>query len=138
MNRYTLIVLFAWVIFLVSNVGAKEIQLVPGETYRQGNLTVTCGQSSIDTTTDTPLTLNDCQYWDDFNQKCLFKKTTYVFKNLKCVEECQHWDKFKSTCYYQSKCTFYPSHKTFVQTTCEKFDNFNNTCLKTKDTTIGR
>jgi hypothetical protein len=27
---------------------------------------------------------------------------------------------------------------TFVRTTCEKFDDFNNTCLKMKDTKIGR
>jgi len=134
MNRYALMVSFAWVIFLASNVGAKEVQLGPGETYRKGDLTVTCGQSS----TDTPLVLNDCQYWDDFNEKCLFEKTTYMYENLECVEECQHWDKFKSTCYYQSKCTFYPSHKTFVRTTCEKFDDFNDTCLKMKDTKIGR
>lgn len=129
MNRYPLMVLLVWVISLASNVGAKEVQLSPGETYSKSDLTVTCGQSS----TETPLALNDCQYWDDFNNKCLFEKTTYMHKNLECVEECQHWDKFKSTCYYQSKCTFYPSEQTFVRTTCEKFDDFNNTCLKMKD-----
>ncbi|SIS93110.1 hypothetical protein SAMN05421760_10829 [Neptunomonas antarctica] len=134
MKKYASMVLFAWVIFLASNIGAKEVQLAPGETYRQGDLTVTCGQSP----TETPLALNDCQYWDDFNNKCLFKKTTYMYKNLECVEECQHWDKFNSTCSYPSKCTFYPSHKTFVRTTCEKFDDFNNTCLKMKETKIGR
>jgi hypothetical protein len=26
---------------------------------------------------------------------------------------------------------------TFVRTSCEKFDDFNNTCLKMKDTNIG-
>jgi hypothetical protein len=129
MNRYALMVLLVWAISLASNVGAKELKLVPGEAYRKGDLTVTCGQAS----TDKPLALNDCQYWDDFNNKCLFEKTSYVYKNLECVEECQHWDKFKSTCYYQSKCRFYPSDQTFVQTTCEKFDDFNNTCLKMKD-----
>lgn len=139
MNRYTLVVLFTWVMFLASSVGAKEVQLVSGERYSKGDLTVTCSQSSTDITTNsTPLTLEDCQYWDDFNKKCLFKKTTYVYKNLECVEECQHWDKFKNACYYQSKCTFYPSQKTFIRTTCEKFDGFNNTCLKTNDTKIGR
>jgi hypothetical protein len=134
MNRYVLMVLFAWLILLASNVGAEEVQLDTGETYRKGDLTVICGQPS----TDTPLALNDCQYWDDFNENCLFEKTTYTYNNLECVEECLHWDKFKSTCYYQSKCTFYPSSKTFVRTTCEKFDDFNNACLKTKDTKIGR
>ena len=132
MNKYALIVLLAWVISLASNVEAKELKLVPGEAYRKGDLTVTCGQAS----TDKPLALNNCQYWDDFNNKCLFEKTSYVYKNLECAEECQHWDKFKSTCYYQSKCSFYPSNQTFVQTTCEKFDDFNNICLKMKEKKI--
>lgn len=129
MSRYAMMVLLVWVISLASNVGAKELQLAPGEAYSKGDLTVTCGQSS----TETPLALNDCQYWDDFNNKCLFEKTTYMYKNLECVEECQYWDKFKSSCYYKSQCSFYPSSHTFVQTTCEKFDDFNNTCLKMKE-----
>ena len=134
MKIYVLMVLLIWMILLASNVRANEVQLVPGETYSKGNFTVTCGQL----TTDTPLALNDCQYWDDFSNKCLFEKTTYTNKNLECVEQCQRWDKFTSTCFYQSKCTFYPSHNTFVQTTCEKFDDFNSNCLKMKDTKIGR
>jgi hypothetical protein len=134
MNRYVMMILFTWTMLLASNVKAKEIQLAPGETYSKSDLTVTCGQPTI----DTPLALNDCQHWDDFSNKCLFEKTIYTNKNLECVEECQRWDKFTSTCFYQSKCTFYPSHMLFVQTTCEKFDDFNNACLKTKDTKIGR
>jgi len=134
MNRYVLMVLIAGTIFLAENVGAKEVHLVPGETYRQEDLTVTCGQSSA----DTPLALNDCQYWDDFNNKCLFEKTTYMYENLECVEECQHWDEFHSTCHYQTKCAFYLPHKSFVRITCEKFDDFNNTCVKTKEKKIGR
>jgi hypothetical protein len=134
MNKYALMVLLIWVISLACNVGAKEVQLSSGETYSKGGLTVTCGQSS----TQTPLALNDCQYWDDFNNKCLFEKTTYIHENLECIEECQHWDKFKSTCYYQSKCTFYPSAQAFVRTACEKFDDFNNTCLKTKEKRVGQ
>ncbi len=133
MNRQVLMVLIAGVIFLAGNVGAKEINLSPGETYSQGDLTVTCGQTSA----ETPLALKDCQYWDDFNKECLFEKTTYMYKNLECVEECQHWDKFLSTCHYQTKCTFYPSQNAFVQTTCEKFDDFNNVCVQTKDAKIG-
>jgi hypothetical protein len=134
MNRYVLMVLFTWVILLASNVTAKEVKLVPGDTYSKGDFTVTCGQSI----TDSPLALNGCQYWDDFSNKCLFEKTTYTNKNLECVEKCQRWDKFTSTCFYQSKCTFHPSHMTFVRSTCEKFDDFNNTCLKIKDTKIGQ
>jgi hypothetical protein len=133
MNRFVLLVLFTWMILLTSNVTAKEVQLVQGETYSKGNVTVTCGLP----VTDTSLALNDCQYWDDFSNKCLFEKTTYTHKNLECVEKCERWDKFTSTCFYQSKCTFYPSHMTFMRTSCEKFDDFNNTCLKMKDTNIG-
>ncbi|MBU0729873.1 MAG: hypothetical protein KKE17_07225 [Proteobacteria bacterium] len=134
MNRHVLMGLIAVVIFLAANVGAKEVSLDTGETYQQGDLTVTCGQSS----TDIPLALNDCQHWDDFNKKCLFEKTTYKYEQLECVEDCQHWDKFNSTCHYRTKCTFYPPQKAFVQTTCEKFDDFNNICVKTRNTKIGR
>ena len=134
MNRYVLMSVIAAVLFCAVHAGAKEVNLGTGETFSQGDLTVTCGQL----TTDTPLALKDCQYWDDFNKKCLFEKTIYSYKNLECVEECQHWDKFNGTCHYQTKCTFYPSHMAFVQTTCEKFDDFNNTCLKTNEMEIRR
>lgn len=135
MNRHMLMGLIAGVIFLACNVGAKEVSLDTGETYRQGDLTVTCGQSTTD---DIPLALKDCQYWDDFNKKCLSEKTTFTYKNIECVEDCQYWDEFKKTCHYRTKCTFYPPQKSFVQTTCDKFDDFNNTCLSTRDIKIGR
>ncbi|MFB0912005.1 MAG: hypothetical protein QMA97_02310 [Glaciecola sp.] len=133
MNRNILLVLITGGMFLAGNVGAKEISLEMRETYRQGNLTVTCGQPL---TVDKPLALNNCQHWDDFNNKCMFEKTTYTYKNIECVEECQHWDKFSSTCYYQTNCSFFPPQKLFVQTTCDKFDDFNNTCLKKSDMKI--
>ena len=137
MKRHVLMGLIAGMIFGAGNAGAKEVRLDMGETYRQGDLTVTCGESSGESSTDNPLALNDCQYWDDFNKECLFEKTTYMYKNLKCVEECQYWDKFNGICHYRTKCTFSPPHKAFVRTTCEKFDDFNNTCVKTMDTKIG-
>ena len=136
MNRHVLMGLIAGVIFLAGSVGAKEVRLDTGETYRQGDLTVTCGQSSTDA--DSPLALNNCQHWDDFNKKCLFEKTTFTYNNLECAEECQHWDTFNNTCHYRTKCTFYPPQKSFVRTTCEKFDDFNKTCVKTRDMKIGR
>ncbi len=133
MNKYLLMGFIGGVTFLAGNVGAKEVSLDTGETYRQGDLTVTCGQPL---TEDTPLAINDCQHWDDFNKKCLFEKKTYTYKNLECVEECQHWEKLNSTCHYQTKCSFYPAQKLFVRTTCDKFDDFNNTCMKTNDIKI--
>lgn len=134
MKRHVLISLIAGVMFLAGHVGAKEISLNVGETYRQANLTVTCGQPLTD---DIALALKDCQYWDDFNKKCLFEITTYTYKNLKCVEECQYWEKFNNTCHYQTKCSFYPTQRSFVQTTCDKFDDFSKTCVKTSDIKIG-
>jgi len=135
MNRQALQALIVGAILLAGSAGAKEVNLGTGETYRQGDLTVTCGQSATDA--PTPMTLNDCQYWDDFSKKCLFEKTTYVYQTLECVEECQYWDKFSSTCHYQTKCTFYPPQRSFVRTTCEKFDDFNKTCEKMKESRIG-
>lgn len=134
MRKYVLISLIAGVTFLAGHVGAKEISLDTGETYRQGNLTVTCGQPLTD---GIALAINDCQYWDNFNKKCLFEITTYTYKNLECVEECQHWEKFNNTCHYKTKCSFYPTQKSFVRTTCDKFDDFKNTCVKTSDIKIG-
>jgi hypothetical protein len=135
MKKYLLMSFVAGVMFLVANAGAKEVNLDMGETYRHGDLTVTCGQSLNNTTA---LALNDCQYWDNFNEKCLFEMTTYTYKNLKCVEECQHWEKFNSTCHYKTKCAFYPTQKSFVQTRCDKYDDFNKVCIKTSDIKIGQ
>ena len=134
MYRLVLLSIITGLTLWSGNTGAKEINLDAGETYRQGDLTVTCGQSSA----DSPLALNDCQYWDDFTKKCLFEKTTYVYKTIECIEECQHWQTFNSTCHYRTTCTFYPPQKSFVKTTCERFDDFKKTCLQTKDTKIGR
>jgi len=135
MYRLVLLSIITGLICWSGNIGAKEINLDAGGTYHQGDLTVTCGcgQSS----TDLPLALNDCQYWDDFTKTCLSEKTTYVYKNIECIEECQHWEKFNSTCHYRTRCTFYPSQKSFVKTTCERFDDFKKRCLQTKDTKIG-
>ena len=134
MNRYVLMGVIAAVFFGAGHAGAIEVNLATGETFSQGDLTVTCGQVLA----DIPLALKDCQYWDNFNEKCLFEKTTYTYKNLECVEDCQHWDAFNVTCHYQTKCTFYQAQMAFVRTTCEKFDGFNDTCLKTKEMKIGR
>ena len=42
MNKYLLMGFIGGVTFLAANVAAKEVSLDTGETYRQGNLTVTC------------------------------------------------------------------------------------------------
>jgi hypothetical protein len=123
----------AAVFFGAGHAGAKEVHLGMGETFRQGDLAVTCGQPS----TDSPLSLKNCQYWDGFNKECLFETTRYSYKNIECLEDCQHWEAFNNTCHYETACTFYPSQMSFVRTSCEKFDDFNNTCLKTSEIKIG-
>ena len=134
MKKHVLISLMVSVMFLAGHVAAKEVTLNTGEKYRQGNLTVTCGQQLTD---GVALALKDCQYWDNFNEKCLFETTTYTYRNVECVEECQHWDKFFSTCHYETQCTFYPAKKLFVKTKCDKYDEFNKICVKTSDIKIG-
>ncbi|MDD5758268.1 MAG: hypothetical protein PHI06_04215 [Desulfobulbaceae bacterium] len=134
MKKHILLILLTGIVFSVAPVDAKEINLDAGDTYRQDDLTVTCGQASV----ETPLAINNCQHWDDFNKKCLFETTTYLYKNLECVEECQYWDKFNNSCHYQTKCNFYPAQKSFVRTTCEKFDTFNKRCERTREMRIGR
>jgi hypothetical protein len=133
MNKIFLMAFIGAVTFLAGSVCAKEVSLETGETFRQGNLTVTCG---LTLTEDVPQALKDCQYWDDFNKKCLFEKKTYTYKNLQCVEECQYWEKFNSSCHYQTKCSFDSGQKSFMRTRCDKFDDFNNTCVKTNDIKI--
>lgn len=134
MKKHVLKILITGLIFFATHVIAEEINLHKGETYREGNLTVTCSQPL---TNVVALALKNCQYWDKFNEKCLFEITTYTYKNLECIEECQHWDKFFSTCHYQTKCSFYPAKKLFVRTTCDKYDDFNKTCVKTSNIRIG-
>ncbi len=37
MHRYVLMVLFAWTILMASNIRAKDVELVPGETFSKDN-----------------------------------------------------------------------------------------------------
>ncbi|WP_415396169.1 hypothetical protein [Sulfurimonas sp. CS5] len=103
MKKYLLISLIAGLIFFAVHVGAKEINLDAGETYRQGDPSLSLAvnrQLMI-----CPLALKDCQYLEKFNR----------------------------TCHYQTKCSFYPTQKLFLQTTYDKFDDFKKTCMKTSD-----
>lgn len=113
---------------------AKSIILGVGESYSEDDLNIMC----VDKTSATLIELKDCQFWDDFKERCLYEKKIYSYGTLECVEECQHWDSFKEVCDYATKCTFYPDQKVFVRTSCEKFDDFNRRCLKTKEKKISR
>ncbi len=117
-----------------SGVIAKEVQLRTGESYREGDLTVTCQDGSADAGV---IQLRECQYWDDFKKTCLFEKAIFVYKGLQCVEECRHWDSFQNVCHYQTRCVFYSDQGSFVLTDCVEFDDFSNKCLKKSERIIG-
>ncbi len=136
MNLRSLLLLFALLIALPGVTHAKEVRLKKGEVYRDRNLAVVCegGQSGSQGQT---LSLRECQYWDDFDKKCLFEKTNYTYNDLECIDECQHWDSFNNTCDYQSKCTFYPRQEAFVLKTCAEFDDYSHKCLKVREEKIG-
>jgi len=131
------IVMFMLVLLLQAAAwaSARNVQLKPRETYRGPDLTVTCqGQGG---SAPTVLSLKECQYWDEFEKKCLFEKTVFSYFDLGCTEECQHWDAFHKTCDYQSRCTFYPAQEAFVRQTCANFDQYSHKCLKIREEKIG-
>ena len=117
-------------------VGAREIRLKKGEIYRDRDLAVICEGKTAGASGQT-LAVRECQYWDDFDKKCLFEKTTHTFNNVDCVEECQHWDSFSNTCDYQSTCTFHPRQNVFVLKTCAEFDEYSRKCLRFREEKIG-
>lgn len=117
---------------------AREIRLKKGEVYHDQDLTVICeGRQAGAGAAGQALAVRECQYWDDFDKKCLFEKITYTHGNLECVEECQHWDSFNNRCDYQSKCTFYPRQSAFILRTCAEFDDYSRKCLKVREEKIG-
>ncbi|OKY75296.1 MAG: hypothetical protein BM485_10020 [Desulfobulbaceae bacterium DB1] len=139
-GRRSMLLCISVFLFLSATDGnAKEVQLQPGESFREGDLTVTCRDDAAPASgTDAGLIrLKECQYWDDFKKTCLFEKTTFVYKNLRCVEECRHWDSFNNVCLYQTRCVFHPEQGSFVLTDCAEFDDFSNKCLKHNEKLIG-
>jgi hypothetical protein len=136
MKLRIMLLILAGLLMSAATAGAREVLLQAGETYRDGNLTIICETAGAGQTM-APLSLRECQYWDDFNEKCLFEKSILTYGSLECVEECQHWDDFNKRCDYQTKCTFYPTHESFVRSTCGKFDDFTRKCLRTRETKIG-
>lgn len=135
MNPRLLLPLSVFLLALPGAIGAKEVHLQRGEIYRDRDLAVICegGQAGP---LGQALAVRECQYWDDFDKKCLFEKTIYTYNNLECTEECQHWDSFNKTCDYQSKCAFYPRQEAFVLSTCAEFDDYSHKCLKIKQEKI--
>lgn len=132
---FRLFPLFLVLFLTVHPLQAKEVRLQPGESFRQGDLSVTCGDTGGEVGT---LELRECQFWDDFKKTCLFEKIIFVYNNLQCVEECRHWDSFNNVCHYQTRCVFHPGQQAFVLTDCSEFDDFSKKCVKTREKVIGR
>ena len=128
--------LFFCVLAFPGAAGAREIHLKKGEVYHDRDLTVTCEERQAGGSIQA-LAVRECQYWDDFDKKCLFERITHSYNNVECVEECQHWDSFSNTCNYQTKCTFYPRQEAFVLRTCAEFDDYSRKCLKFREEKIG-
>lgn len=136
MNLRLLLLLLVFLISLPNITGAREIRLKKGEVYRDRDLAVICEGGQAGSSVQ-PIAVRECQYWDDFSQKCLFEKTIYSHGDLECVEECRHWDSFSNTCDYKSKCTFYSQQEAFVLKTCEEFDDNSRKCLRVREEKIG-
>lgn len=137
MNLRLLLLLAVFLVALPDAIGAREVRLRKGEAYRDQDLTVICEGGPQTAGLGQPIALHECQYWDDFAQKCLFEKTTYSYGDLACVEECQYWDSFSNTCDYKSKCTFYSQQESFILKTCTEFDDNSRKCLRTREEKIG-
>lgn len=127
---------FLCILAFPAAISAREIRLKRGEVYRDRDLTVICEGRQAGGAGQT-MAVRECQYWDDFEKKCLFEKIIHTYNDLECVEECQHWDSFNNTCDYQSKCTFYPRQEAFVLRTCAEFDDYSHKCLKVREEKIG-
>jgi len=116
----------------ISSAWSDTIVLEPGETYRAGDHDITC----VPHRHPRPVALGECQYWDDFDKRCLYERKVVSVGALDCVEECQHWDDFRKGCDYATTCTFYPDQGLFVQTSCDEFDTFSRHCLRVKEVKI--
>jgi hypothetical protein len=109
---------------------AKTIVLQAGESYTRGETNIVCQPGSGRNAT--PLTRTECQYWDDFNKRCLYQRKIMSYGNAQCVEECQHWDDFNNECRFATTCTYHAGQRRFVRTVCEEFDAFNARCVRTR------
>ncbi|MBU0484069.1 MAG: hypothetical protein KKB30_06100 [Proteobacteria bacterium] len=132
MTKSLMIIALLASIISVSSAGARDIYLEVGESYSNDGLNVMCVQQK----TASPLALKECQFWDEFNQKCLFERKVFSFGRLQCAEECQQWDDFEKVCRYATSCQFFPDRKIFVKTTCRNFDTFNKVCREQMQTKI--
>ncbi len=111
----------------------EAVVLTPGQSYNSGEKTVIC----TDGRSTRPIAVTECQYWDEFNKKCLYEATRYVMQGMQCLEDCQHWDSFFKRCDYAVTCKYQPDQGVFVKTSCADFDDFNKKCLRQRQKIIG-
>jgi len=125
--RYLLILI---VTVSPATLAARDVVLQPGEAYRDGTVTVRYEEEG----SETPIKTTECQYWDDFDKRCLYERTIHTSSHgLKCIEECQHWDSFNKRCDYATTCTYHPDQNAFVRKMCLEFDSFDQKCLREKE-----
>ena len=134
MNNLRLVLLIAGLFLTSSAVWAgNTIVLSPGQSYTSGDDTVICSDGG----SAEPIALKKCQYWDDFNKKCLYESTRYSLRGMECLEQCQHWDSFFARCDYAISCRYQPEKGIFLETSCAEFDDFNKKCLREQQKIIG-
>ena len=117
-----------------SAMAGDTIVLSPGQSYTSGEDTVICTEGG----SVAPIAVKKCQYWDDFNKKCLYELTRYSLKGLECIEKCQYWDSFYERCDYAISCRYESGQGVFLETSCAKFDDFNKKCLRQQQKIISR
>ncbi len=122
--------------FLPFNVvTAENIVLEPGESYNTPDLEIMCVEKRR---AREPVVIKDCQFWDDYNEKCLFERKTYVFNGLECIEECQYWDRYKKSCEFATSCDFHSSQKIFMLKKCALFDSYDHKCKRVEEILVKR
>ena len=125
---YVRLFLMVFGAFLMASpsLAGETVVLAPGQSYTSGEDTVICS----DGRSMKPIVLKQCQYWDDFNKKCLYESTRYVLPGMECLEQCQHWDSFFKRCDYAVSCRYQKEQGVFVETSCAEFDDFSKKCLR--------
>ena len=115
-------------LFLADMSFAKTVFLEQGENYSNLVDNVVCVQNKR--SSFEPVSISDCQYWDDFNQICLHEKTIMTTGDIECAKECQHWDDFYKKCLYETSCRFDRDNGLFIKTSCFNFDQYSKKCLQ--------
>ena len=76
----------------------------------------------------------DCQYFDDFHNRCLFQTTCDYANQCMRYSFCERWDDFKNQCVSVAVETKCHTPNPFVGSPgctekCQYFDDFQNKCL---------